>query len=162
KDLRRLGPPARVPTYAPVLVGWVSFNIAFSPDGQTIAFPDIGPGPTGEDAAQIFTMELATGKRKPITSLAPIQPTSGVVRLPAVFGPIFLDNETIAFFTSATSLAVAYTVKVDGSHLHAPAPPVASSGAQIVPRLAITGDRLVVFQSVLPGMASGPGAFPSI
>jgi len=159
KGLRRLGPPAREPTWAPILVGQFFFNITFSPDGRTIAFPDIGPGPTG-DSPQIFTMDLASGTRKQITQLPLILPTEGAFGLPAVFGPIFLDNETIAFFTSETTLSVAATVKVDGSDLKVPAPPVPTPGV-IVPRFQITGDRLAVFQSYLldHGHASGPTPF---
>lgn len=157
--LRPLGPPAREPTHAPLLGGTIFFNIAFSPDGRTIAFPDI---PAGEDAGQIFTMDLASGTRTQITHLPLILPTYGTFSLPAVFGPIFLDSETIAFFTSTTTLSVAYIVKVDGTVINAPEP-AATPGAQIEPRFQITGNRLTAFQSLLrTGSATGPPIFKGL
>ena len=97
-------------------------------------------------------------QRAQVTHLSPILPTPGPFGLPAIFGPIFLDNETIAFFTSETTLSVAATVKVNGKDLKVPAPP-GSPGGPIVPRFQITGDQLVAFPSILPGLASGPPAF---
>src|SRR5271169_1463945 len=106
-------------------------------------------------------MDLETQVRTQITHLALILPTYDIFGLPAVFGPIFLDNETIAFFTAPTSLSVAYTVKI-GTDPKVSPPPVPTPG-EIIPRFQITGDRLTAFQSLVPGsVASGPaGLLPS-
>jgi hypothetical protein len=71
---------------------------AFSPDGSSIAFTDLGPGPDG-DAVQIFTMDLATGTPDQVTQLPPVPD------LPRGFAPVsfagFLDAETITFHSYA-------------------------------------------------------------
>src|SRR5262249_50052206 len=68
---QKIGDPSRVPPYssvtrAPPCVGPVVTygcyrlgvpSIAFSPDGQWIVFTDVGPGPAGEEAQQIVTID---------------------------------------------------------------------------------------------------------
>jgi hypothetical protein len=98
--LRRLGDASSNPCFSVLWTGnvdpwpWFFFNR----DGSSVTFTDIGPGPSG-DAVQIFTMDVATGRRQQVTQLPPM---SGV---PAGFvltgGPSFLDANTISFFSFA-------------------------------------------------------------
>lgn len=153
--LHRVGAPTGVPPYAPNLE-FVFDAIAFSPDGRLIALTDKGPGPSGEDAGQIIIIDLATGARNQITHLPPITSSD---RYPAIFGPIFLDLQTIAFFTSTGPTDfIANRVKVDGSEFEM-LPVTAPPGAHFVPQFAITGNRLSAFPAVVPGHPSGPPLF---
>ena len=157
--LRRLGPPSRESPFTPT-GGFYFTNFAFSPDGRTITFPDRGPSPAGDDATQIFTLDLATGTRRQVTRL-PLTPPSGV--LPAAYSPTFVDNETITFFSLANpdglnpqGIPSAFRVNVDGSHLTILPSTVVSLGAQIVPIFAITGARPEALTLFVRGIPSGP------
>ena len=48
----------------------------FSPNGRLVDFTDMGPGPEGEDAAQVFTLDVETGRRTQVTHL-PARTTTG-------------------------------------------------------------------------------------
>src|SRR5262249_48213252 len=69
-------------------------GIAFSPDGTLIAFTDIGKTPTGEDAIQVFSHRLSDGMEKQLTCLPITPPVPFVLD---IVGPLFVDNETVAF-----------------------------------------------------------------
>lgn len=71
--------------------------IKFSPDGRSVIFADRGPGPAGEDAAQIVTLDIATGTRTPVTRLPATAPDPSNPVLPAVAYASFRDDETIVF-----------------------------------------------------------------
>src|SRR5262249_56527150 len=62
----KIGSPSRVPPYDTkgVSISYVLAvpSVVFSPDGERIAFTDLGPGPTGEVAPQIVTIDLAAGR----------------------------------------------------------------------------------------------------
>src|SRR5262249_28380602 len=70
RGLRRLGPASRDPPFryamdpvSPIGVrvdAWAAFS--FSSDGRTVVLTDLGPGPAVEEAVQIFTLDLVTGK----------------------------------------------------------------------------------------------------
>src|SRR5262245_27207897 len=67
--LRRLGPPSRDSTYRISGTGSLpdiefEFSIPFSPSGRTLAYTDLGPGLSGEEAVQVFTLDVVTGERK--------------------------------------------------------------------------------------------------
>jgi hypothetical protein len=142
--LRRLSPPSQE-SFFRVLGGNFFFHFSFSPDGKTITFPDRGPSLTGDDAAQVFTMDLATGARTQVTHL-PFVPEGRAFT--AVFHPFFVDNETIVFYSLADpdkpgdlnseGKVFGFTVKVDGSGLKKLKSPVVESGAQVVPVFEIT------------------------
>src|SRR5262249_19159905 len=81
-DLRRLGPPSDVPIvfYAPgsdpsnfYTGGFVVPNSDISPDGRTFVFTDWGPGPVGETAIQVVTLDIATGRRTWVTRFRAIE-----------------------------------------------------------------------------------------
>src|SRR5262249_20376155 len=110
RGLRRLGPASRDPTWRSFPESNVSnpygvnFNtsgwtLRFSPNGRPVVYTDVGPGPAGEDAIQIVTLDLASGSRRQVTQLPsaspldPSDPVTGFAR--------FLDDETIVFFTYA-------------------------------------------------------------
>ena len=61
--LRRLGPASRAPCFQivpfpdPLGLGVIQFcGLPFSPDGRSVVFTDLGPGPAGETAIQVVTL----------------------------------------------------------------------------------------------------------
>jgi hypothetical protein len=155
--LHRLGPPSRQVSwvYPP---GWYFSDLSFSPDGRTLTFPDLGPGPDGTEASQIFLQDVATGARAPITHLPVATPAADLPpALPSAWSPVFLDDETVAFSTDTNIDGanpdgewVGATVKRDGSSLKV-LPEVALPGSQIVPTFVITGDRPAAVGLSVPG-----------
>jgi hypothetical protein len=163
RGLRRLGPASRDPTWTlfvdPRLPGRVQFDtsrwtLRFSPNGRTVVYTDVGPGPAGEDAIQIVTLDLASGSRRQVTQLTtatpvdPSDPVTGFAR--------FLDDDTIVFFTHANPDGLHpggafFTVNTDGTGLEAVPIAVALPGSQIVPRFEVTGGRTGVLTLDLPG-----------
>jgi hypothetical protein len=159
RGLRRLGPASRDPDFGFVLdpsqpfgfrVSGPFLNLAFSPDGHTVAYTDRGPGPTGEDVPQIVTLDVATGQRTQLTHLPRATPPDPVF-VPTGF-PFFLDDETIVFRTFANPDGlnpqgdfIRLTVKIDEPHLlkvfQVPLP-VVLPGSEVVPLFAITGAQL--------------------
>jgi hypothetical protein len=160
--LRRLGPASREPPFVFPTVNLFP-HYAFSPDGRTIVYPDRGPSLAGEDASQVFTLNLTTGARAQLTHLPFVAPGQAFT---AVFRPFFLDNETILFYSLANpdrpddpnteGTVFGFTVKVDGSDLETLTSPVASPGAQIVPVFAITGAHPTAVVLPVPGEPVGP------
>jgi len=141
--LRRLGPASRIPTF--YAIGRVVYNIpelffAVSPDGRTIAFSDLGTGSDRQETAQIFTLDIATGRRrKQVTHLPlPAKPT----RLSCI---AFLDNRTLTFCKRVDSgdgngviISGVFTVRTDGSRFEE-VPVVALPGGGIVPVFTVEG-----------------------
>jgi hypothetical protein len=150
--LHRLGAASREPCFVftfGAVTDWPRFS--FNPDGQRIAFTDRGPGPSGEDSAQVVTMDVRSGQRTPVTHLPPLTPA-----LPG-FAPIestwFVDGETIGFFkNSVPEGEVFYTVKAGEEPVRSE-PPKALPGAHLVPEPSIgpPGTRVVLVS--MPGTA---------
>jgi hypothetical protein len=114
----------------------------FSPSGQSVAFTDRGPGPGGEDADQIATLDLVTATRTQITHLPP--PAPG---LQGVCCPEFLDDMTVGFPALVTPSGpvpgrdvVGFTVKLDNLELQL-ADTLAEPGSQLLQTLVITGSH---------------------
>ena len=155
---RRLGPASREPPY--------DFDIrpffVFSPNGRTIAYTDRGPSRDNQDAVQIFTLDLATGDARPVTQLPPAGPGG-------TYGPVFTDDQTITFFTSANADGknpdgeiISATVKTtDATHtLTVAPPPVAIPGSEVLTSFRITGSEVNVANLILPGEPVNGGSFP--
>jgi hypothetical protein len=164
RGLRRLGPPSRDPMFritpepsSPIGVFFpVSGEFRFSPDGRKVVYTDIGPGPAGEDAIQIVTLDLATGRRTQVTHLPK---GSGVPPgEPDTWAPRFVTNDRIAFGTYANPDGrhpgfAYFTVGTDGSRLRSVPLPVASPESHVVPRFGISGTRrATLLGETLPGM----------
>jgi WD40 repeat protein len=156
--LRRLGPASRE---SPVDIDIRPF-FAFSPNGRTIAYTDRGPSRDNQDAVQIFTLDLATGDAGPVTQLPPAGPGG-------TYGPVFTDDQTIAFFTSANADGlnpageiISATVKTtDPTHmLTVASPPVAIPGSEVLTSFRITGSEVNVANLILPGEPVNGGSFP--
>jgi len=107
--LRRLGPHSRDPATRIIpdpggptgLLGSSRGFFGFSPDGKRITFTDLGPGPEGEDAPQVFVLDLDSGERLQVTCLDPLEP-----RFPptaAVQAGSFISDDQIQFATVAVS-----------------------------------------------------------
>jgi hypothetical protein len=162
--LRRLGPASResmtrlgFDASAPGGVRGIAFqdSLSFSADGQTIVFTDRGPGPAGEDAIQITTLDLATGVRTQVTRLPrrtivdPFFPDTGHAR--------FLSDGTIVFYTLTNAEGLnpnedyrIATVRPDGTDLKLIPPLMATAGSTIYPHFVITGDHPTSFDYGYP------------
>ena len=171
--LRKLGPPSHHPTFRIIPDRTSRPGFAFgdweepavSPDGRTVAYTDLGPGPDGEEAIQIAALNIVTGKRTLLTrfGLRPSAERSPDPNNPA--GPLtgiprFVDNETILFFTYAGSSipvgdALFFTVKTDGTDLRSAPLPVALPGSRVVGSFAITGKRTSILSMNMPGIPVG-------
>lgn len=170
--LRRLGPPLRHPSFTPGGAAENRFDWIFSPNGRTLAFPDLGPGSDGKEAPQIFAMDLATGTRTQLTHLPPVSPAAEVSFAPGgLCCPFFLDDETIEFVTSANpdglnpnGEMIFPIANADGSGSLRLAPStLALPGSQIDPRFVITGGRPSAQELTVSGMPVNPqGTLPIV
>ena len=98
--LRRVGPASRQ---------WErgTWSLPFSPDGRSIAYSDQGPGPGGESAPQVFTLDLSDGRRTQVTQLS-----SPAVHL---YPLRFVTDNALVFVTEKPGeLGVSRLVATDG------------------------------------------------
>jgi hypothetical protein len=169
--LRQLGPPNRHASFIRGKTTVNRFDLVFSPDGRTLAFPDLGPGLNGEEAVQIFALDVATGTRTQLTHLPPVPPDVDVSNVApgGLCCPLFVDDQTVAFRTLANpdglnphSEFITPIVNADGSgDLRLPPAVVALPGSQIDPRFVITGGQPTSVLLSLPGQPVNPdGSFP--
>jgi hypothetical protein len=163
RGLRRVGDATRVrlldvtpdPT-SPVGLAFVQREgtvFGVSPNSRQIAFVDVGPGPSGAAAHQVYLLDLATGERRQLTHLPP--PTSGVPICCATFS----DNQTVTFFDGP--IGVGARVHTDGSGFEMLSVD-ALPGSHVVPQFGIEGGAATkVIGLSLPGVPPrktyGPG-----
>jgi hypothetical protein len=145
--LRRLGPPSResLSRFSSIRFrgNYDDTPLSFSADGRTVVFSDRGPGPDG-DAAQVVTLDLATGSRVQLTHLPGATPVD----------PSALDVHTVRFLPDGriifgTRGNLGYTVRPDGTDLKAEPLPVILPGG-IDPTFKITGDLVTAINLGLP------------
>lgn len=155
---RRIGPASSDPAWRIDNFGNYAMLpvIRFSPDGTQITFTDLGPGPDGEIAPQVFVVDLATGARRQLTELPEIDPLLSFH--PALSQPAFADDETISFLTGEKSEGfIVSTVKADGSgEVTRQPPPVAIPGATVVSSFRITDTATSIFTMSFPGFGLPP------
>lgn len=165
--LRRLGPPSResltrIELDASLPTG-LRLNsdvnpLSFSADGRTVVFSDRGPGPAGENAAQVVTLDVATGARFQVTHLPRATPIDSISLDVTVVR--FLPDGTIIFNPRANFDGHnpkgdnAYTVRPDGTDLKQVPSPVVLPGSAIDPTFQITGDEPTAISSGLPDGSS--------
>lgn len=165
RGLRRLGPPSRARSWHLYVDKGRAFNstvdsaFSFSPDGSTLLLVDRGPGPAGEDALQVVTVDVATGRRVQVTRLpdAPDHPVTHPH--PVTFAPVFAGNRRIVFSTYANpdglnpggKLAL-FTVRENGANLRILRLPEFARVNTIVPAFGITGRGTTVLNLNLPGV----------
>jgi len=149
RGLRLLGPASRDPSFDilgdPTAPGgfraFIYTPLSFKPNGASVVLTDLGPGPGGEQAIQIFTLDIATGTRTQLTHL-PFEPPHPVGLVDLQKGtccPVFLSNGRISFlsFIDIDGLnperdQVQFVMNSDGSGLErVPLPVVA--GRRVVP-----------------------------
>jgi hypothetical protein len=152
--LRRLGPASGMPLFVFFLTtenafgfdvgGFQARSSDISPDGRSIVFTDLGPGPAGEQAIQVVMLDLATGKRRLVTSLPAA--TSRLPNTNATEFPRFVDKDTILFVSWANPdgmnpdhYYMFFTVHTDGTGLRAVGTPTASAGSRVLPKFSIAG-----------------------
>jgi hypothetical protein len=100
---RRLGDSTKRPIIevvaspdGPAFQGIGNSTFAISPSGRYLAVEDYGPGPGGEQAGQIFVLDLKTGARTQVTQLTSEQPGAGPTCCAR-----FVDDRTIIFHNGA-------------------------------------------------------------
>jgi hypothetical protein len=157
--LRWLAPPSRAPEFQLIPnpsnpLGFdggppLPLSIAFSRDGRTVVYTDLGSGPSGEEAVQVVTLDLATGRRTQLTTLS--MPEEGVVN-----GARFVNMDTIVFVTS-NGLGEPldfFTVKTDGSGFAELPEDVPAAGAAVIPDFSIVGAGTALLTISVPGRAA--------
>src|SRR5262249_52007671 len=179
---RRLGPPSRDPSFrVPPSFGQLplrlhgeigylddfftlSPQIAFSPNGRRIAFTDLGPGPGGEEAVQIFVQNLATGRRRQVTHLPSGTAPSAFFFLTCC--PRFIDDRTLLFQTFTDPIIdsvhlnaehdfAAFTVKIDGSGLKLVPKPAIPTSSHVVPSFGVVGPGTNALRVAVPEKPTG-------
>jgi hypothetical protein len=131
--------------------------LRFSPDGRKLSFTDIGPDENGQEATQIFTMNIATGERTQVTRLPPrIAPSTTVIGMTA--RRWLKDGKTLGFSTNTEAKGFQrWLVKADGSESPTLAPPPvvpkAVPGAPLEPDARITEAANVAYRGVEDGIA---------
>lgn len=152
---RGLGPPSRVASIGDTLA---SPNYGFSPSGRLVGFEDLGPGPQGEEAVQVFTMDVDTGARRQITRL----PAAPVAGLDGTYFWSFVDEHTMLFITSANpdglnpgEEVTPFTVGVEsGTLTNVSVTPV--PGGVFTPTFVITGGARIVGSAPVAGEPENP------
>jgi hypothetical protein len=169
RGLRRVGPASRDASFgiledatAGGFRAFVYTPLSFRPNGGSVVLTDLGPGPGGEEAIQVFTLEIATGKLTQLTHL-PFEPDHPVGRVSLQKGtccPVFLNDGRISFlsFIDIAGLnpdhnQVEFVMNSDGSGLQRVPLPVAAGG-QVVPIFETTrsGARRRATVLAVPGV----------
>jgi hypothetical protein len=137
--------------------------LSFSPDGREVVLTDLGLGPGDEEAIQIFTLDIATGRRTQLTRLpfVPDHPVGARSVEKGTCCPVFLEDGRISFRSFADidgsnpeGEHVELIMKRDGSDLARVPPPVTTSGSQVIPIFQLTrgGARRRATTLLVPGM----------
>jgi len=158
--LQRLGPASRVPTFvavndvhSPIGLGFPKTQLVFavSPNGRSIALTDLGPDTAGNEAPEIFLLDVRSGRRTQLTHLSRVA-AGWDLRFPS-----FLDSRTIGFYSGysvssgSNGPLKAYLVKTDGTGLHEVlGTPTAVPGARVVPQFGVTGARQQILLVTFP------------
>jgi len=158
KGLRRLGDASRFPLVAfgasAVQLGSIAgfrnverVDYPITTDSRTLALTDYVRGPDGQDAPQLFTLDIGTRVRTQVTHFPP----SG----PVPFRPDFADDRTILFHTALSRdrletgpLDVTYRIKTNGTGLEMLPTLEPVPGAHVVEQFHIAGrstNALIVF-----------------
>src|SRR5262249_55459166 len=154
--LRRLGPPSEIPIifYALSATARIGFtagglvvpNSGIRPDSRTFVFTDWGPGPSGEKAIQVVTLDIATGKRKWVTKFPVCEKGCPPICESYTAYPRFVDDDTIlvASYANPDGLnpdghQTGFVINTDGTGLRVLATPVAAAGGRVDPRFLVAG-----------------------
>ena len=158
--LRRLGDASRIPAISASL-GTAEPAFRFSPNGRLVDFTDMGPGPGGEDAAQVFILDVATRQRTQVTHLPPA-PFAGIDGSRAFS---FLNDRIVFFATTSNpdelnpdAKFLVFTVNIDNIDDGKPKllSEVLGPGGVLVPVPGITGFGRLVQSLYMPGVPANP------
>ncbi|MGH7894600.1 MAG: hypothetical protein ACREQL_08020 [Candidatus Binatia bacterium] len=144
-----LGPPVGLPILVPTPVDGSpvyqiqSANFGANPVLRQFAYVGLGPGPTGDDAPQVFVLDPDTGRRTQVTHLPAA--ASGIRNTCC---PFFVDKRTIIFRNGAADGL--WTVETDGSGLR-PVPGFTAIDGTLVTNFAITAGHGNAFAFRLRG-----------
>ena len=164
-----LAPDARECAPCSPLINQCGFSR--SKDGRRVAYTDLGPSATDEQASQAFTLDLVTGERQQVTHLPllPVSPACVGQDTDCVFpskhpitSPGFLGNATIEYQRGrgcSTISGGTFTVAADGKEEPQAVPVVALPGGTVLPVFQITGLAYSIAATV-PGVPeNGPANF---
>jgi len=154
------------------------YPLQFSPDGRRVVLTDLGPSDTGDDAPQVFTVDLASGARQQLTHIPPVPECRGQSDDPpdcvwpglaSVSNLSFLDDTTVAYGIGRDGSAVGggvFTVKLnaDGTPEGEPqaVPVLALPNGAVVPVFEITGAVAYAAIAVVPGRTPVNGSSSSV
>jgi hypothetical protein len=156
--LRRLGAASRTPSFTSSGAFGTDFVepvFRFSPNGRLVDFTDMGPGPDGQDAAQVFILDVETGQRTQVTHLPPA-PVAGIAgtRVGA-----FPNDRTISFTTSSNPEGLnpdgellLFAVSIDDFKLKPLSTVVLQGEEGLIPVPVITGFGRVARSVKVPGV----------
>jgi hypothetical protein len=144
---RRLGPASRQPTFlfASDPLGtfheFDAWTFPVSPNGRSIALIDLGPDTAGQEAPQVFLLDLRSGRRKQLTHQSRVWSARDLDK--GLTLPSFLDGRTIGFYGGSWFFSTwkSYRVKIDGSGYEEIPAPTLIAGARVVAQFAVTGAR---------------------
>jgi hypothetical protein len=140
-------------------------SFEFSPDGRRIVSTDLGPSDSGDEASQVFTLDLASGERRQVTHLPRLPECSGhsddspdcvQPTTPSVSFPSFLDDTTIAYTRGRGNSNIGgglFTVKLNANDTEEPQATrvVPLPGGGVVPVFEITSAEPSATTVVMPG-----------
>jgi hypothetical protein len=139
----------------------VAPKFAVSEDGSRIAYSDIGPGLSGRQAPQIFTLDVATSQRRQVTRFDPTAPGGSPHSL---LWLVFLNADTIGFENPTPDSWKSWLVQFDGSNLRpwpgVDSPVGAPPEGRVDPRFGISKRRFDLFTAAVPGLTENSDVFP--
>jgi hypothetical protein len=177
RGLRRLGPASRDPSFRYAMdpasplglrVGaWIPFP--FSPDGRAVVLTDLGTCPAGEEAVQIFTLDVVTGERKQLTHLPVVadRPEGAIGLSQGTRAPVFRPDGRISFQSfgnldgsNPDGSLVQFVMNRDGSDLKRVPLPVPVPGSHVVESFGVTsgGVHRTALALSIPGTPVNPAA----
>ncbi len=152
---------------APGCAAFLPEPFEFSPNGRRVVYTDLGPSDTGEEASQVFTLDLATGARQQVTHVLRLPECRGQSDDPPdcvqrgsmpIWAITFVDDTTIAYDRARGNGGEDWgvftvTLNADGTPQGEPqAVQVVSFGEGVViPIFEITGAEAYAFIAVVPG-----------
>jgi len=141
-------------------------GLEFSPNGRRVVYTDLGPSDTGEEAPQVFTLDLTTNEHQQVTFLPRLPECHGQSDDPPdcvdpvvfpTFAPSFLAEKTILYSRGRGSNEVGggqFTVKLNAHgdpDEPQTVPVVAGPNGVVIPVFEITGVEAYGMKAVVPG-----------
>jgi hypothetical protein len=125
-------------------VVFVNSEASFSPSSRKLAFSDLGPGTTGEEAPQVWVLDLDSGSRQQVTHLPKPYLPDGYSGSYGFSISSFVNDETVVFWRRTREGGGSlFTVNTSGGEPEALPLPAALPSGDIDPTLAVISSRLM-------------------